>query len=273
MRIRPALLLSFFIWSIALFGVPASSPEEDYRRAMSLLLGNNQSQSDRDDALGLLRSAAGQGFVPAQTALGSLFEAQDIQKAIWWYTKAAEKNDWIAQFSLGRIYFKGAVVVRDVSTANKWLTLAAATGDGGSAFYLGLLNDEGQGTATNYAEAAKWYRQSAEAGNPFAQEKLALLLLRGLGGRHNPQEAYVWLLVATELGNRRAAQRLQSMEGDIGRNGSEAARRQALEVRDRILSNTQRGCNGWEDQYSDMPTPPPLELQVNCETSQKAAAN
>jgi TPR repeat protein len=272
---RIAVLLALCASSISLLAVPPASPEEDYRRAMSLLFGNNQRLADRDDALNLLRSAAGQGFVPAQTALGSLYEAtHDIQQAIRWYTEAAGKNDWIAQFSLGRIYFKGTVVIRDVSAAKKWLALAAASGDGGSAFYLGMLNDEGQGTATNYAEAAKWYRQSAEAGNPFAQEKLAILLLKGLGGEHNPQEAYVWLLVASELGNRQAEQRLQFMEGDIGRNGAEAARRQALDVRDRILSSVQRACGSWADQYFDMPAPPPLASQIACETTtSKAAAN
>lgn len=263
-----ATVLLFLVSSVAVWPAPASSSEENYRRAMSLLLSNS-SLTDHGDTAALLQSAAEAGFAPAQTALGTTYErgslgTPDIQLAIQWYTKAANQGDWIAQLSLGRIFFRGSAVPRDTSAAKRWFAQAAASGDGASALYLGRLYDEGEAT-TNYPEAARWYRQSAEAGNPFAQERLALLLLKGLFGPSNKQEAYAWLLVAVEFGNQRALQALQSMEGDIGKSGADAARRQALEMRDQVLENIGRNCGRWDGQYADSPTPPPLRSQPSCE--------
>jgi TPR repeat protein len=244
---------------------------------MSLLL-SNASLTDHGDAAALLQSAADAGFAPAQTALATAYEhgslgTPDIQLAIQWYTRAANQGDWIAQLSLGRILFRGSAVPRDTSAAKRWFVQAAASGDGASALYLGRLYDEGEAT-TNYPEAAKWYRQSAEAGNPFAQERLALLLLKGLFGPSNKPEAYAWLLVAVEFGNHRALQELQSMESDIGKTGADAARRQALEMRDQILGKIARDCGRWDGQYADSPTPPPLRSQPSCERlKHEAAAN
>jgi len=273
---RIVLLLLFLAFALSVFALPASSPGEKYRKAMSLLVGNNPNLEDRNDAFNLLRSAADQGFAPAQTSLGTAYElgtlsAPDIQRAIDWYTKAANQGDWIAQFSLGRIYFSGVGVPRDATEARKWFAWAAISGDGGSAHYLGRLFDEGE-PAADYSQAAKWYRQSAEKGNPFAQERLGQLWLKGLVGSGSRQEAYAWLLVAVEFGNSHALQALQSMESDIGKSGADAARKQALEIRDRILGYRERACGQWDGQYADLPTPPPLELQFSCRTINPGSA-
>jgi TPR repeat protein len=273
---RIVLLLLSLGFSLSPFALPASSPEEKYRKAMSLLVGNNPSLEDRDDALNLLRSAADQGFAPAQTALGTAYElgtlsSADIQRAIDWYNKAADQGEWIAQFSLGRIYFYGFGVPRDAAAARKWFALAAVSGGGASAYYLGRLFDEGE-QAADYSQAAKWYRQSAEKGNPFAQERLGQLWLKGLVGSGSRQEAYAWLLVAVEFGNSHALQALQSMEGDIGKSGADAARRQALEIRDRVLVYRERACGPWDGQYADLPTPPPLALQFSCRAMNPGSA-
>lgn len=252
------------------YSAPAT-PQGQYKQAIGLLLGNNTSTQDQDEALRLLRLAADQGYIPAATGLGTVYESgslvtKDIPQAIVWYTKSAEQGDWIAQLSLGRLYFLGDGISRDTTTAKKWLQQAAASGDGGAAFYLGLLNDAGQGTTTNYAEAARWYKQAAEAGNPFAQQALASLLLRGQGVPRDLQQAYVWLLVASEFGNHEVNTQLQSMEADLGKTGADAARQQAVTVHDQIAQNRAGNeCNGWPGQYSQSPTAPPLLLQSSCD--------
>jgi TPR repeat protein len=248
-----------------------SGPEEQYRRAMGFLLTVSPSLQDRDDAISLFRSAAGQKYVPAQTALGTLYErgnltAQDIREAISWYEKAANHGDWIAQLALGRIYFVGIGVSRDVSAAKKWLRMGADSGDPGSAFYLGLLNDEGQGTAIDLGEAAKWYRIAAEAGNPFAQQKLATLLLKGMGVKRDPAEAYTWLLVASSFGNHGVDGQLQSIQSDLGSTGTNAARTQAAGLREQVLKKLGSSeCHGWKGQFNEFPEAPPLSFQMACE--------
>lgn len=265
-----AMTALFLLIALSIPALATGSAAEDYRHAMSLLIGNNQDKSDQDEALELLHAAADRGYAPGQTAMGAIYEegvlrAQDIPQAILWYRKAAAQDDWIAQFSLGRIYFFGKGTARDTSEAKKWFTAAARSGDSGSALFLGLLNDRDQGASPNYPEAAKWYRQSAERGNPYAQEKLAHLLLEGRGVLRNPQEAYAWLLVAAELGNARVQQQLQSMENDLGSTGAYAARKQALEIRDSISGHGQNGCGDWPEQYAEEPTAPSLRAQAACE--------
>lgn len=267
--------ICFIFITLNSFLAQAATPQEQYRKAISLLLAGNNHQSDQNDALNLLRASAVAGYSPAQTALASAYEqgfvlTQDTQQAIGWYKKAAEQGDWIAQFSLGRIYFLGGgTISRDTAMAKKWLELAAADErDSGAAFLLGLLNDDGQGTATNYKLAEKWYRQAAERGNPFAMEKLGLLLFKGVvaePGPKNKEEAYIFFLAAAALGNHQVDQQLQSIEADLGKNNADAAREKALDLRDRVYSYSRAQCGGWYGQYSSTPTPPPLDLQPACE--------
>src|SRR2546423_967286 len=257
----------------------ASGPEEQYRKAMGLLLTVSPSLEQRDDALTLFRFAAEQKYVPAQTALGTLYErgnlaTQDIRGAISWYEKAANQGDWIAQLALGRIYFLGVGVSRDTSAAKKWLKMAVDSGDAGSAFYLGLLNDEGQGTVIDLGEAAKWYRQAAEAGNPFAQQKLATLLLKGSGVKHDPAQAYTWLLVASSFGNHGADNQLQSIQADLGTTGANSARTQAAGLREQVQKKlSSNPCNGWRGQFSEFPEAPPLSFQMACENLKQSEQN
>ena len=51
--------------------------------------------------------------------------AKDLDKAIYWYTKAAEKRDKYAQHVLGEIYFHEK---KDYSKAKYWWEKSAAQG-------------------------------------------------------------------------------------------------------------------------------------------------
>lgn len=248
-----------------------ATPEQRYVQAMAVLTSSVSVQTDRNDALELLRSSADENYAPAQTALGTYyshsgFAPRDMGKAVEWFAKAAEHGDWIAQMALGRIYFTGDGVPQDSSKARQWLFRAADSGDGVSAYFLGLLYDGRLGGLTDHAEAARWYRQSAETGNPYAQEKLANLLFKGLGVAQDQKEAYIWLLVAVEFGNSAAALRVNSIETDLGMNTAKATRESAAELRRQILANRSKNpCSGWPGQYDLRPTPPPMSYLQVCE--------
>lgn len=265
MRSRGLSLWLFFLIVCGSRFAPAAAPEEQYRKAMSLLPAGDNA---RNDALSLLRLAADQGYFPARTALGTVYEQgigvmRDPQKAIDWYKKAADQGDWVAQFSLGRIYFAGDGVIRDTAEAKKWLEKAALDPrDSGASFYLGLLHDEGQGTATDDPQARKWYRQSAARGNPFAMEWLAVLLLKG--DQKDKEEALVLLLVAAEMGNHHVDSLLLSTQRDLGRTAADAARLRALDLRESVQAYTRQTCDGWPEQYSGAPAPPPINFQMQC---------
>jgi TPR repeat protein len=275
------IIAAIFLWALVLQPLASSAtpgPEEQYRQAMGLLLTANPTLQDRDDALKLFHAAADKKYVPAETALGTLYErgnlaTQDVRQAISWYEKAANQGDWIAQLALGRIYFLGNGVARDTSAAKKWLRMGADSGDAGSAFYLGLLNDEGQDTAVDLGEAAKWYRIAAEAGNPFAQQKLGILLLKG-NVKHDPDQAYIWLLVASSFGNHGVDGQLQSIQSDLGSSRADAAKTQAATLRQQVLRKlSSNECNGWRGQFSEFPEAPPLSFQMACETLKQNEQN
>src|SRR5262249_48706540 len=80
------------------------------------------------------RRAAEQGYAPAQSALGSMYEggfgvAQDYSQALNWCPKAAAQGHAKAMLSLGVIYSKGQGVAQDNVQSYMWYDLAASRGD------------------------------------------------------------------------------------------------------------------------------------------------
>lgn len=78
--------------------------------------------------------AANQGHVRAQVALGELHEAghglegPEPEMALYWYRQAAEQDDAMGQYHVGRMYAEGIGVQKNMETARKWLLLARAQG-------------------------------------------------------------------------------------------------------------------------------------------------
>jgi uncharacterized protein len=75
------------------------------------------------------------GYARAQALLGFMYEygrgvAQDYDRAVMWYARAAEQGDPPAQYLLGLMYDKGLGVPQDAVLAHKWLNLAAARAGG-----------------------------------------------------------------------------------------------------------------------------------------------
>ncbi|MCT6866622.1 MAG: sel1 repeat family protein, partial [Gilliamella apicola] len=53
---------------------------------------------------------------------------QDKQKAVYWFTKAAEQNDSKAQYNLAFMYEKGDGVEQDKSLANNYFKQSCELG-------------------------------------------------------------------------------------------------------------------------------------------------
>jgi len=52
--------------------------------------------------------------------------AQDDKQAAFWFRKAADQGEAMAQFNLGRMYLNGTGVPQDYAQAYLWTNLAAA---------------------------------------------------------------------------------------------------------------------------------------------------
>ena len=78
-----------------------------------------------------------QGNVTAQCNVGQEYlrgegVLQDYEKAVEWIRKAAEHNDAICQFILGKLYAEGKAVPTNYVEAHKWYNLSSSQDQGGS---------------------------------------------------------------------------------------------------------------------------------------------
>ncbi len=90
-------------------------------------------QVDYDACVREIHVAAENDNFVAQYELGRRYFSginvdKDNQKAVYWYKQAANNGHSVAQGSLGNMYRTGNEVSRDIVKANKWLSIAAAQG-------------------------------------------------------------------------------------------------------------------------------------------------
>lgn len=136
--------------------------------------------------------------------------ARNLDQAIQWYRKAAEKAHVGAQYVLGTLYEKGDGVPQNYARAAEWYRLAANLGHHADAeFALAQLYFNGRGLPSDPAEALTWYRRAADGGNPAAQYILGTILESGWNVPADVTEAYKWFTLAI-------AQRQQVMAVDKG---------------------------------------------------------
>src|SRR5262249_45565367 len=142
----------------------------------------------------------------------------------------------------------------------KWLAQAANADDPFGAYRLALSIDE-----IDHATATKYLRQAATQGLPFAQYKLALALRDGTGTTVNKAEAYVWFLLSLDAGVRNAAVAVQALEAELGTTQIEQRKSKTRELQSRVTrSAAAHSCTGWSGELSEIPTPPPLEIERFC---------
>lgn len=169
-----------------------------------------------EKAVELYTKSANAGNAVAMTNLASCYEdgtvvSKDDSKALYWYNKAAEQDSTIGQQSLGTYYIKHGDTIKAIPCYE----IAAEKEDSVAKFYLGKIYYLGTGTPQNYhkaftlfkslddkdfpeiddylgnmyqfgrgvdidkAEAVKYYKKAAASGYPYSMCRLALLYLDG----------------------------------------------------------------------------------------------
>lgn len=86
--------------------------------------------------------------------------AKDPAKAVYWYTRAAEKDIAPAQLNLGIMYLRGEGVKADMGEGRKWLEKAAHLGDNRASYALAMIDEKQQ----RLVDAYKWYDLSSRDG-------------------------------------------------------------------------------------------------------------
>jgi uncharacterized protein len=261
MRFRPLAVLILIV-APALAQQP--KPEQLYQRALNALTGTGPSRNDVN-AIDDMRRAAEAGYLPAQVTLGVMLDTgtattANPSEALAWYKKAADQGDPLAAWLAGREYLAGIGVSRDFKEAEKWLSRGADAGDPFAAYLLATVKDD-----RDYPAAAPLYKSAAEQGLPQAQARYGQILHQGRGTSREPFEAYQWLLLAQRQGVSTVAEDLRTLEAELGSTRTEEAKTRALELEVTVARSVNaHGCTGWEGEFNQLPTPPPIELLKFC---------
>lgn len=151
--------------------------------ASQFQLGEAQLQSGNpEDGARLIRSAANQGYPPAQYRLGKLYETgaagvpQDDAQARQWTERAAVAGNRNAMHNLGLMYAEGRGGEQNDQMAAQWFERAAQLGATDSQFNLAVLYEQGRGVPQSLADAYAWYRIAERTGDVEAGERASLLL-------------------------------------------------------------------------------------------------
>ena len=132
----------------------------------------------------------------AQTNLGYMYDvgegvAEDKEKAVEWYLKAATQGNARAQYLLGLSYDAGEGVEEDDEKAVKWYKKAAEQGYTGAQNDLGVKYSEGEGVLQNEAQAIKWFKKASKSGNSTPYSNLAKMY-RDEANKDTSRELEYW---------------------------------------------------------------------------------
>ena len=118
--------------------------------------------------------------------------AQNFQKALSWFEKAAAQNLPEANVNLGLLYFDGLGVTQDQQKAFRLFSIAARDKLPEAHHMLGLQLYQGIGVPSDFQTALQHFRDAAVLGYPESQYMLAFLYQSGDLGEVRADLAYVW---------------------------------------------------------------------------------
>jgi TPR repeat protein len=125
---------------------------------------------DENQSLYWYKSAAIDGFAPAQYSVGRYYYGKDdYEMAISWLQKAVEQDliDAKVIYSLCLIH-----IDKFPEKAYNLMLEAANANDSEAQYYMGLFSEEGFSVRKNRGQAIVWYKKAAENGDEDAKAKL-----------------------------------------------------------------------------------------------------
>jgi TPR repeat protein len=153
---------------------------------------------DLNKAFYWYEKAANNGNLSALYHLGKCYQfgkgiEKNLSKAFEIYKKSAEQENINAQFSLGRCYYRGIGTDTDHVKAFELFKIAAEEGNYNRAQNnFGFLHENGIGTKKDLGKAFQWYHKAAENGNEIAQYNLGEYYELGTGVEKDEVKAFEW---------------------------------------------------------------------------------
>jgi TPR repeat protein len=154
-------------------------------------------KADRDKAIEWYTRAADQGNSKAVSRLG-LMEAN--RSSFNSEMQQAENGSAESQYNVGNMFTKGNGTGIDLEQALSWYEKAANQRHIKAAYKLGLAHYEGAGVRKNGKQALKWFSLAADDGYAPAQYYLGKLHAEGNGVRRDYSTALEWFTRAVDGG-------------------------------------------------------------------------
>ena len=177
-----------------------------------------QADGARDDARAYawFIKSAHQGHVGAQVAVATHLMAgrgvaMNKKAAGEWLLRAAEKQDPVAHYLLGRLRESAGEV--DLDGARHSFRLAAEAGHREAQFALATLLAK-SAAETDRKEAVEWFGKAHEAGHKAAANRLGEMYRDGAGVLQQPDRARRVFQQAAEQGDANAMYNLAAMQND-----------------------------------------------------------
>ena len=141
------------------------------------------------------------GIALEQTRLGNFYAtgtgvSEDLEKAIHWWTLAAEQSEPRSSMSLGYAYSLGNGVTKDSTKAFYYFKLSAELGFKGAQLELAECYRLGKGTPLDYEKAVNLTIKLAMQGCAKSQYLIGVFYKEGQGISQDKKEAYAWLNVS-----------------------------------------------------------------------------
>jgi len=168
--------------------------------------------------LAQLEKRAYQGIPEAQHDMAALYAsgklaAQNHQRAIYWFGKAAEGGVANAHYNLGVIYQRGLGVEPDMPKALSWYIKAAELGHPEALYNLGVIHIEGDGAEMNIEKGVSYFKRAAQAGVTQAAYNLGVLYESNFMGAIDIAKAVEWYQVAAAKGHAEARSAIIRLNG------------------------------------------------------------
>lgn len=159
----------------------------------------------------LTENSANTGDVEAMIDLGKLFYTgsrlypKNLEKARYWFLRAAESGNASAQYQVADMFSKGTGGARDEALASRYYQKALKTwlpqadsGDPKASFWIGVLYEKNLVSGSTAEQSVPYLTRAAEAGNLAAQNLLAFKYRDGLGVPKDASRAVMWFSKAAE---------------------------------------------------------------------------
>jgi TPR repeat protein len=152
----------------------------------------------------MLQARAEGGNLEAQYHLAIMYEygegtPPDLEKALFWRTRAAQNGHAGAQADLGVMYLIGKGTKTDIKEGIRWITTSAEQGNAVGQRNLALSYLDGKGIAKNPRLGFELMTKAAQQDDQTSCRQLAGLYERGEGTKRNVREALRWYLRAAVL--------------------------------------------------------------------------